>query len=65
VIRHRLSGGHLKASASDMSSPQRNVELFYVKPEEILRFVITELSPSVILRHGTIKEDFFLSIYSP
>jgi len=45
--------------------PQRNVELFYVKPEEILRFVITELSPSVILRHGTIKEDFFLSIYSP
>lgn len=45
--------------------PRRNVELFYVKPEEILRFAITELSPSAILRHGIIKEDFFLSIYSP
>jgi trans-aconitate methyltransferase len=41
--------------------PQRNVELFYVKPEEILQFIITELSRSVTLVHG--KEDIFLSIY--
>jgi len=41
--------------------PQRNIELFYVKPEEILKFVITEISPSVRLIHG--KEDIFLSIY--
>jgi 2-polyprenyl-3-methyl-5-hydroxy-6-metoxy-1,4-benzoquinol methylase len=41
--------------------PQRNVELFYVKPEEILQFVITEISRSVTLTHT--KEDIFLSIY--
>jgi len=41
--------------------PQRNIELFYVKPEEILEFVIGELSPAVTLRH--VQEDIFLSIY--
>ena len=41
--------------------PQRNVELFYVKPEEILYFAITELSSSVRLIHE--KEDIYLSIY--
>jgi SAM-dependent methyltransferase len=41
--------------------PQRNVELFYVKPEEILEFVIREISGSVTLRH--LEEDIFLSIY--
>ncbi|OGW39442.1 MAG: hypothetical protein A2Y97_02615 [Nitrospirae bacterium RBG_13_39_12] len=40
---------------------QRNVELFYVKPEEILHFAITELSRSVTLMHE--KEDIFLSVY--
>lgn len=40
---------------------QRNVELFYVKPEEILYFAITELSRSVTLMHE--KEDIFLSVY--
>ncbi len=40
---------------------QRNVELFYVKPEEILKFAITELSRSVTLIHE--KEDIFLSVY--
>jgi 2-polyprenyl-3-methyl-5-hydroxy-6-metoxy-1,4-benzoquinol methylase len=41
--------------------PQRDIELFYVKPEEILQFVIAELSRSVSLVHT--KEDIFLSIY--
>lgn len=41
--------------------PQRNVELFYVKPEEILEFVIREISRSVTLKH--LEEDIFLSIY--
>lgn len=40
---------------------QRNVELFYVKPEGIMKFAITELSPSVTLMHE--KEDIFLSVY--
>jgi SAM-dependent methyltransferase len=41
--------------------PQRNVELFYVKPEEMLEFVIREISGSLTLRH--LEEDIFLSIY--
>lgn len=41
--------------------PQRNVELFYVKPEEILCLAVTELSKTVTVRH--IQEDIFLSIY--
>jgi hypothetical protein len=40
--------------------PQRDIELFYVKPEEILNFAVTELSPYVRLVHE--KEDIFLSI---
>jgi ubiquinone/menaquinone biosynthesis C-methylase UbiE len=41
--------------------PQRNIELFYVKPEEILQFALTELSRSVTLMNT--KEDIYLSIY--
>ena len=41
--------------------PQRTIELFYVKPEEILSFAITELSRSVTIRNE--KEDIFLSVY--
>jgi ubiquinone/menaquinone biosynthesis C-methylase UbiE len=41
--------------------PQRTVELFYVKPEEILQFILNKISRTVILQHT--KEDIFLSIY--
>jgi SAM-dependent methyltransferase len=41
--------------------PRRNVELFYVKPEEILTFAITEMSPAATVRH--LQEDIFLSVY--
>ena len=41
--------------------PRRTVELYYVKPEEILGYVIGEISRQVILRH--LDEDIFLSIY--
>lgn len=41
--------------------PRRNVELFYAKPEEILSFALTELSPAVTLRH--VSEDFYLSVH--
>jgi SAM-dependent methyltransferase len=63
-ILFKLCGEALHVNLLTYYVPQRSVELFYVKPEEILRFVITELSPSAILRHGIIKEDFFLSVYS-
>ena len=39
---------------------RRNVELFYVKPEEILTFALNELSRSVTLVHS--KEDIYLSV---
>jgi SAM-dependent methyltransferase len=41
--------------------PRRTVELFYVKPEDIVTFAITALSRSVTLRHE--QEDIFLSVY--
>jgi len=41
--------------------PKKTVELFYVRPEEIIQFAVTELSGDVTLRHE--KEDLFLSVY--
>jgi len=39
----------------------KDIELFYVKPEEILTFAITEISCSVTLMHS--KKDIYLSVY--
>ncbi len=41
--------------------PRRDIELFYVKPEEILQFILTEISLSVTLIHK--KDDIYLSIF--
>lgn len=46
-------------------TPRREVELFYVEPEELLRFALEELSPNVVLRHGLVPDDVFLSVYRP
>jgi SAM-dependent methyltransferase len=59
----RLCGEALHINLLSYYTAQRNVELFYVKPEEILKFVITELSPSVELMHDIIKGDIFLTVY--
>jgi SAM-dependent methyltransferase len=50
---------HVNLLTSHVS--RKSVELFYVKPDEILNFAITELSRSVSLLHT--KEDIFLSVY--
>ncbi len=42
---------------------RRDVELFYVKPEELLAFTIQELSRKVTLRHGLVEGDIILSVY--
>jgi SAM-dependent methyltransferase len=42
---------------------QRNVELYYVKPEELLQFVSADLSDNAVLRDDIIKGDIFLSVY--
>ena len=57
----RLCTGSLHINLLTYYIPQRSVELFYVKPEEILRLAVSELSKSVTLRH--MGEDIFLSLY--
>jgi SAM-dependent methyltransferase len=57
----RLCRESLHANFLTYYVPRRNVELFYVKPEEILPFAITELSSTVTVRN--IQEDVFLSVY--
>jgi trans-aconitate methyltransferase len=49
---------HINFLAYD--TPQRSVELFYVKPEEMRKFAANELSPSVTLTYD--QEDIFLSV---
>ncbi len=56
-----LCGESLHANFLTYYVPRRNVELFYVKPEEILTFAITEMSPAATVRH--LQEDIFLSVY--
>jgi SAM-dependent methyltransferase len=41
--------------------PNKSIELFYSKPEELLTFTIAEISCSVTLVHS--KKDIFLSVY--
>jgi SAM-dependent methyltransferase len=41
----------------------RDVELFYVEPEEILSFILQHLSRKVILRHGIIEGVMIISVY--
>lgn len=41
----------------------KDVELYYLDPAELVSFSVTELSPHILLRHGLIKGDFFLSVY--
>lgn len=53
----------LHLNALSYYSAQRSVELFYPKPEDLLGFAIKELSTNVVLRHGLIRGDFFLSVY--
>lgn len=42
-------------------TPKRNIELFYVKPEELIIYVINNLSTKFSLLHD--KEDIYISIY--
>ena len=57
----RFCTGALHVNFLTSHVPRKSVELFYVEPEEILNFAITELSGSVSLQHT--KEDIYLSVY--
>jgi hypothetical protein len=41
----------------------RDVELFYMEPDEILNFILQYLSRKVILRHGIIEGVMIISAY--
>lgn len=57
----RLCNEALHINLLTYYTQQSSVELFYVKPEEILQFAIAKLSRSVMLMHT--NEDIFLSVY--
>ncbi len=45
-------------------TPVKDPELHFTSPEEMLRFAIENLSPSVALRHDRIQNDFTLYVYT-
>lgn len=42
---------------------QKDVELFFVNPEELLKFTLDALSLRVILRHNLVRGDVFTSVF--
>lgn len=56
-----ICGEALHVNLLSYHIPRRDTELFYIRPEEILLFAITELSTNVVLRH--LKEDIYLSVF--
>ncbi|MBF0539205.1 MAG: class I SAM-dependent methyltransferase [Nitrospirae bacterium] len=43
-------------------NPAQSYELFYIYPETLVNFALSELSPSISLRHDILPYDFFLFI---
>jgi hypothetical protein len=54
----------LALNALSSHTPVKDVELNYTSPEEMVKFAIENLSPSVALRHDRIPNDFTLFIYT-
>ncbi len=54
----------LALNALSSHTPTKDVELNYTSPEEIMKFAMENLSPSVALRHDRIPNDFTLFIYT-
>ncbi len=54
----------LALNALSSHTPTKDVELNYTSPEETVKFAIENLSPSVVLRHDRIPNDFTLFIYT-
>jgi hypothetical protein len=44
-------------------TPRHDVEPFYTDPVGLLRFALEDLSPRMTLRHGTVPDDVYLSVY--
>jgi len=54
--------GVLYFNALSWNTAVRDVELYYVRPEEMLVFLRKELSPHVVLRDDLVKGDLYFSV---
>lgn len=54
----------LALSALSSHTPVKDMELNYTSPEDMVKFAIENLSPSVSLRHDRIQHDFTLCVYT-
>jgi SAM-dependent methyltransferase len=62
LFKHCNKGIALNALSSH--TPIKDVELSFTSPEDMVTFAIENLSPSVILRHDRIPNDFTLFVYT-
>lgn len=62
LFKHCNKGLALNALSSH--TPVKDVELNYTSPEDTVKFALENLSPSVVLRHDRIPNDFTLFIYT-
>lgn len=62
LFKHCNKG--LALSALSSHTPVKDPELHFTSPEEMLKFAIENLSPSVALRHDRIQNDFMLYVYT-
>lgn len=54
----------LALNALSLHAPSKDPELNYTSPEETVKFAIDNLSPSIVLHHDRIENDFTLFIYT-
>jgi SAM-dependent methyltransferase len=54
----------LGLNALSSHTPVKDMELNYTSPEDMVKFAIENLSPSVALRHDRVQHDFTLCVYT-
>ena len=62
LFKHCNKG--LVLSALSSHTPIRDPELHFTSPEEMVKFALENLSPSIALRHDRIQYDFMLYVYT-
>lgn len=62
LFKHCNKGLALNALSSH--TPMKDAELSYTSPEDMVKFAIENLSPSIALRHDRIENDFTLYVYT-
>ncbi len=62
LFKHCNKG--LALSALSSHTPIRDPELHFTSPEEMVKFALENLSPTIALRHDRIQYDFMLYVYT-